>query len=350
VVDSSLYFNPPFFTTSVYFPTSTSLLSLADPFATSNGYAPAAALSIISPNFKPAYVQQWNLNIQREVDRFGVISVTYAGAKGTDLPRSLDINQPNPGPNPIAPYPNYSNILETESGGNSEYESLQVSFRRRLARGLSMLASYTFSKSIDDTSSFLPVPADQNVPQDSHNYRLERALSSFDVANVATIAFVYRIPGSSRWTRNFEISGIITDEGGQPFTPYLSIDNSNTGNTGGNFGQDRPNVVGNPALSNPSRQEWFDVNAFAIPPQYTFGNAGRNILWGPGLSSTDVSLRRTFIMRAESRLTGEIQAFNAFNRVNFNQPDAFADQPLTFGKIFSAKDPRQVQFALRFAF
>ena len=203
VVNSALYYNPPFFTISVYFPTASSLLTLANPFATSNGYVPPAALSILSPDFKPAYVQQWNFNIQREMARMGVISVAYAGAKGTDLPRSLDINQPYPDAGAVSFLarlsPAFSNILETESAGDSEYQSFQVSFHRRPhRRGFSILASYTFSKSIDDTSSFLPVPADQNFPQNSHNYHLEHALSGFDVPNVATIAFVYRIPGTAR--------------------------------------------------------------------------------------------------------------------------------------------------------
>ena len=352
VVNSSLYFNPPYFTISVYFP-STSLITMDNPFASANGLVPPAALSILSPDFKPAYAQHWNLNIQREVERVGVFSIAYAGSKGTDLPRSLDINQPFPGSSDIstrAPYPDFSNILETESGGNSEYQSLQFSFRRPLVKGLAMLASYTFSKSIDDTSAFLPTSSDQNFPQDSHNYRLERALSSYDVPNLATIAFVYAIPSPLRWARGFELSSIITAESGQPFTPELSTDNSNTGNSGGNFGIDRPNVVGNPKLSNPSTQEWFNVNAFAVPPQYTWGNAGRNILRGPGLFTADLSLRRTFKFRERLGLTAEAQSFNTFNRANFNLPDAFADQPLTFGKIFSAKDPRQIQFALRLAF
>ena len=195
-----------------------------------------------------------------------------------------------------------------------------------------------------------PTSADQNFPQDSHNYRLERALSSFDKPNRATIALLYRIPGASRWTRGFEASSIITAQSGQPFTPELSTDNSNTGNTGGNFGVDRPNVLFNPKLSNPTPQEWFNTAAFAIPPQYTWGNAGRNILRGPGLATVDFSLRRRFILREGMNLTAEAQAFNLLNRANFNLPDAFADQPLTFGKIFSAKDPRQIQFALRLAF
>ncbi len=353
VVNSALYFNPPYFTISVYFPSATSLITLANPFAASNGYVPPAALSILSPKFVPANAQHWNFNIQREVRGTGMFTIAYAGSKGTHLPRSLDINQPLPAPGDVqsrAPYPAYSNILMTESGGNSEYQSLQFTFNRQLAAGLSVLAAYTHSKSIDDTSAFLPTGADQNFPQDSHNYRLERSLSSYDIPNRATVALLYRIPGSSRWTRGFETGSIITAQSGQPFTPMLSTDNSNTGNSGGNFGVDRPNVLFNPALTNPKPQEWFSVSAFAIPAPYTWGNAGRNILRGPGLATVDFSLRRTFTLRERKTLTAEVQTFNMLNRANFNLPDAYADQPLTFGKIFSAKDPRQVQFALRVAF
>ncbi len=353
VVNSSLYYNPPYFTTSVYFPSAKSLITLANPFATSNGIVPPAALSIVSPDFVPAYAQHWNVNVQREVEHAGTFTVAYAGSKGTDLPRSLDINQPFPGVGAVgsrAPYPAYSNILMTESGGNSEYESLQVTFNRQISGRLAVLAAYTFSKSIDDTSAFLPTTADQNFPQDSHNFRLERGLSTFDTPNRGTVALFYRVPGTGRWTRSFEASGIVTAQSGQPFTPRLSSDNSNTGNTGGNFGQDRPNVLFNPALANPTPNEWFNVTAFAIPAKYTWGNAGRNILRGPGLATADIALRRRFALREGLALTAEAQSFNALNRANFNLPDAFADQPLTFGKIFSAKPPRQIQFSLRLTF
>jgi hypothetical protein len=113
---------------------------------------------------------------------------------------------------------------------------------------------------------------------------------------------------------------------------------------------DRPNVLFNPKLSNPTPQEWFNTAAFQIPPQYTWGDAGRNILRGPGLATVDFSLRRRFVLREGMNLTAEAQSFNMLNRANFNLPDAFAGQPLTFGRIFSAKDPRQIQFALRLAF
>ncbi len=358
IVDSSQYFNPPFFTISVYFPSETSLITLANPFATTNGFVPPAALSILSPNFKPAYAQHWNLNLQRDVEKAGVFSIAYAGAKGTQLPRSLDVNQPFPGASDLserAPYPAFSNILETESGGNSEYHSLQVSFKRRLSHGVSALASWTWSKSIDDTSAFLPTSSDQNFPQNSHNYRLERALSSFDARNLASAAFVWEVPAASgmalrKFTRNFELSGILSAQSGRPFTPELSSDNSNTGNSGGNFGIDRPNVLRSPSLANPSPREWFNTNAFAVPQPYTWGNAGRNILTGPGLVTADLSLRRSFALREQLKLTAEAQSFNSLNRANFNQPDAFADQPLTFGRIFSARAPRQIQVALRLSF
>jgi hypothetical protein len=110
---------------------------------------------------------------------------------------------------------------------------------------------------------------------------------------------------------------------------------------------DRPNVVGSTSIAHPSPSEWFNTAAFAIPPQFTWGNAGRNILRGPGLFTADLSLRRDFMLRERMKLTAEAQSFNTLNRANFSQPDAFADQPLTFGKIFSAKDPRQIQHALR---
>jgi len=363
VINSSLYFNPPYFTTSVYFPSATSLITLANPFAASNGFVPPAALSIISPDYVPAYVQQWNFNIQQEVPRVGLFTIAYAGSKGTDLPRSLDINQPLPGPGPVlspVPYPAYSNIRMTESSGNSEYQSLQFTFNRQLASRLRVLAAYTFSKSMDDTSAFLPTTADVNFPQDSHNFGLERAVSSFNMPNKATVALLYRIPGASfggAWfqtaTRGFEASSLITAESGQPFTATLSPDDdpSHTGDTGNSVGGvARPNVLFNPALTNPTPQEWFNTAAFAIPAQYTFGTAGRNILRGPGLATVDFSLRRVFALRERMKLTAEAQSFNMLNRANFNLPDALADQPLTFGKIFSAKDPRQIQFALRLAF
>jgi hypothetical protein len=108
--------------------------------------------------------------------------------------------------------------------------------------------------------------------------------------------------------------------------------------------------VGSPHLSNPGPQEWFNTSAFAVNPLYTFGNAGRNILTGPGSVTLDLELARRFILSERVSMTFEAQAFNSLNRVNFDLPQLYVDDPATFGKIFSAEAPRQIQFALRLAF
>ncbi len=352
-VNSALYFNPPYFNIYVYFPTAQGLLSLANPYPSTNGLLPPPSLSTLSPDIRTAYLQSWNLNLQRQIQGVGVLSVAYAGSKGTHLIRSLDLNQPPPGPGDLSarePYPQYSSIFFTESGGNSNYNSLQVSLSRRLSHGLTLLGIYTFSKSIDDTSAFLATAADPNFPQDSHNYRLDRGLSSFDMKQRAVIGYVYGLPFKSVALRNLESSAIITLQSGQPFTPVLRFDNSNTGNTGQQAGSDRPNLVGNPSLPNPSANLWFNTAAFAIPAPYTFGSAGRNILRGPGLATMDVSLSRRFRLAERASAVLGVQAFNLLNRENLNLPELYADDPANFGKIFSAKPPRQVQMALRFSF
>jgi len=348
---TALNFNPPFFNLRVFFPSQTSLLTLENPFPLNSGFVPPATLSTISPDFTTPYLQDWNLNVQREFHSVGTLSLAYAGSKGTHLLRSRDLNQPAPGPGPVssrALYPNFGNIFFEESAGGSEFHSMQVSFNRPMALGISFTAVYMFSKSMDDTSAFLGTQADKNFPQDSQNYHLEHARSSFDMPQRFTAAWVYQTPAHNWLVRNAELRSIVTVQEGQPFTPTVSYDNSNTGNS--QFGFDRPNVVGDLSLSNPTPQEWFNTAAFQVAPQYNFGSAGRNLLRGPGLASFDLSLVRRFHIRDSGTLSFEAQAFNAFNRVNFDLPQAVVDQTGSFGRIFSAKAPRQIQIALRYNF
>lgn len=295
-------------------------------------------------------MQNWNFNVQRELSPSTVLSVAYSGSKGTHLVRSLDLNQPPPGPGDLSarrPYPDYGSIFFTESGGNSNFNALEVSVNRRLSHSFSLLASYTYSKSIDDTSAFLGTISDKNFPQNSHDYRAERALSSFDMRQRFTAAYSYSLPGHALWNRNFELRGIATAQSGQPMTPILLGDNSNTGNTGGIFGSDRPNLVGDPHLSQPTVQEWFNTAAFAVAPPYQFGNAGRNILTGPGLVTFDLALSRRFRVREGMSMQFDLEGFNLFNRANFDLPQLYVDDPATFVRIFSAQAPRQIQFAMR---
>ena len=349
VVNSSRYFNPPYFTIQVFTPTATSLLSLQDPFPTDTGFAPPAALSTLASDLRNAYLQQWNINLQRSFLGAGTVSVAYAGSKGTHLIRSRDLNQPPPGSGDVdsrRPYQGFSNIFLTESGANSNFHSLQVSANISLSRRVSIRATYMLSKSIDDASAFLGTFADKNFPQDSSNLRAERAVSSFDVRHYGTASIVYSLPGRHALIRNTEVRGILQARAGQPFTPIVTADNSNTGNTGGQFGSDRPDVVHAPNLPNPGPGKWFDTSAFAIPQEYSFGNAGRNILRGPGYASVDVALARRLRISDKVTATFEAQAFNALNRPHFDLPQLYVDQPTTFGRIFSANAARQIQFAL----
>ena len=133
-----------------------------------------------------------------------------------------------------------------ESGANSIFNSLQASYLKRMSSHFSLRLAYTYSHSIDDQSAFLGIGVDPNFPQNSHDLAAERADSSFDMRHRFVAAYVIDLPQGNLWTRNTEIRGITTIQSGQPFTPELNFDNSNTGDAGtaNDAGTDRPNVVG----------------------------------------------------------------------------------------------------------
>lgn len=346
VLASSQYFNPPFFTLRAFFPTATSIITLSNPFPSTGGISPVSP-STLSPDITTASIQHWNLEVQRQFGSDTTVSVAYVGSAGAHLIRSRDLNQARPGSTDLTarrPYPQYSGIVFIETAGNSNYHALQARMDRRFSRRLSLLASYTWSKSIDDTSAFLTTKPDKNFPQDSLNFRAERGVSSFDIPHRATAAFVVSLPAK------LELRGITVAQAGQAFTPLLRFDNSNSGNTGGNFGSDRPNVVGNPRLEDRTPERWFNTSALAVPPRFTFGNAGRNILRGPGYVTMDASVARRFRITERLESTLELQSFNLLNRVNYDLPERYADEPSTFGRIFSAKAPRQLQLVFRLSF
>jgi hypothetical protein len=352
-VNTAQYFNPPLFTMRVFFPTQTSLLTLNNPFPTNGGLTPPASLNVLSPDIVNAYVQDWSLSVEHAIGKLGSLNVAYAGSKGTHLISGRDANQPRPGPGMVQlrrPHPQFGSVFFIESGANSSYNSLQARFRRQMSSRLAMWAVYTWAKSIDEQSAFLGTKGDRNFPQDSQNPGAERGPSAFDVRHRLALAWSYALPTGNAFTRNTELRGITTINSGQPFTPVLRFDNSNTGNTGQNSGSDRPNVVANPALSERTPERWFDTSAFAVAAPFTFGNAGRNMLRGPGFASFDLSLLRQIPLRNDWSLSLEAQAFNLFNRANFDLPELYADEAATFGKIFSAKAPRQLQFAVRLKF
>ena len=350
-----LYFNAPYFDFKLYFPFGQLPLSLSDPFPANFPIPyPSSALAV-QRNLRTAYTQQWNFNLQQEVGRDRIVELAYAGSKGSKLLGARDLNQPNPSPQPNnpRPLPQFADINILESSGNSSYQSLQARFQQTFHRGLTALASYTWSKSIDDASSFFASAGDANFPQDSRNTRAERALSNFDLRHRFSLSYSYDLPfGKGRFLGGWQTYGIWTFQTGRPFTVALlpNFDNSNTGQSILGFGaNDRPNVLRAAALANPSPQRWFDTTAFALPPFGSFGNAGRNILSGPGYQSANVSLMKNARIAERANLQIRVEAFNLLNRTNLGLPDNFFGSP-TFGSIQSAQSPRRVQFGAKILF
>ena len=352
-VNSAQYYNPPQYVLRVFFPTASSLLTLNDPFPTTGGYLPPASISMLDPGLVSSSMQHWNVTVQRQLGQIGSLSIGYAGSRGRHLIRPRDLNQARPGPGDVQarrPYPEYGSIFYMESAGRSAYQSMQMSFSRPLSRGVAFSAVYTYSKSMDDGSAFLDTSGDRNFPQDSQNIAAQWGRSSFDYPHRLSASFSVQLPSGNLVTRNTDLRGIVTLQSGQTCTPILRFDNSNTGNTGQQSGSDHPNLDGTTVLSNPTADQWFNTSAFAVPSPYAFGNAGRNILRGPGFASLSLSLARRVPLKGKTGLWLEAQVFNVLNRTNFDLPELYVDEPTTFGRIFSAKAARQMQLAVRLDF
>jgi hypothetical protein len=366
----ALYFNAPYFDFNLFFSLPGLPLTLNNPFPSFFPFPlPDSALAI-QRDLRTPYMQHWSASVQQQLGRSRVLEVAYVGSKGTNLLSARDINQPQPSvlpPGlPFVPRPNpfFDDITELESRASSRYNALQVRLQQRLDRGLSVLASYTWSKSTDDASNFFSSAGDPNFPQDSNNPQAERARSNFDVRHRLVLSYSYDLPigrGQARladrgWVSTlltgWQTLGIVTLQTGRPFTVALlpEIDNSGTGRSALGFGaNDRPNLVGNPNLTRPTPEQWFNTSAFVFPPPGTFGNAGRNILDGPGYQSVNVSLVKNTALSERFKLQLRAEVFNLFNHPNFNLPDNFLGSP-TFGRITSARDPRHIQFGIKLLF
>jgi hypothetical protein len=245
-----------------------------------------------------------------------------------------------------------------ESAAQAIYHSGLLRVEKRFSQGLTFLASYTWSKSIDDSSGqatagdgFFIINA-----QDNRNYRAQRAVSAFDATHRFVFSYVYELPfgkgrrwlnksGPAHWfLGGWQVSGISTFMTGRPLTVRLVVDRSGTAN----FGNERPDLIGNPILPRGQRSpdRWFNTAAFQLPALGTFGNAGRNIVRGPGINNHDVSFIKNNRFGEGRNLQFRTEIFNLPNHPNFDFPnrDFGTGQ---FGRIFSARTPRQIQFGLK---
>lgn len=354
-----MYFTPPYFNFRLFVTSQYYTLTLRNPFPSDYPFQIPGSAFAFNPNIRTPYVQHWNMQAQRQLSGSTVVEVGYVGSKGTRLYMARDINQPAPGTLPfgLRPDPRFDDVNQLESSANSTWHSLQASLRRSLSQGVSLIASYTYGKSIDNASGFFPSAGDANFPQDSRNTRAEKARSNFDARQRFTAGFSWLIPcpmkSRARWIlAGWQTNGIVTLQSGRPFTVALpsELDNSGTGRSSLGFGSnDRPNVVGATSLDSRTPERWFNTSAFAFPTPGTLGNAGRNILDGPGLASVNFSVMKNFNVRDAATVQVRAETFNALNRTNFNQPQNFMGGA-GFGSIASAQNPRLVQLGLKVLF
>ncbi len=330
-------------------------LTMSDPFPTARRtVGGVTTTSGQDANIQSQYLQSWSLTAEHEFAKDSVLEIAYAGSKGTHLQRRFDLNQQlrdlaaraSTGAFP-RPYPAFSTINVIADGSNSIYNSGSVTLRRRFHRQLFLRATYTFSKSIDESSNTGgTVQYNFGNAQDAYNLRGERGRSDFDIGHAFATSFIWSPVLSRRAAlRNWQIAGTGTMYTGQPFTPKIANFNFANGEAS------RPDRLGKGALPSPSVDQWFDRTAFPVVPvgAFRFGNSGRNILDGPGAFNLNASLSRRFKFEHQRALQWRMEMFNLPNHPNFNLPENRVDI-ISGGTISRVKSNRTMQMGLRFEF
>jgi hypothetical protein len=362
--------NPPYSASAVTrtptpFPSSGLATTLLD--LRSQAQSSRAIAAVDYNDFRNPFGMQYNFGVQRRIGGGWLLDLAYVGSRGLHLPFFFNANQAplrtltasqralltqavaagqdtTPILNGLRPYPGFDSVTLSRNAASSTYHSGQIKIERRFARGLSLLASYTFSKSIDNASDFGSGDASERV-LDSTNLASQRAVSSFDVPHRLASAFTYEIPGARAariLTAGWQVNAIVTLQSGQPFTPSSSVFDPYR-----NEAFNRPDVLGDPRANVPAGLA-FNPAAFRIAALGTFGNAGRNIVRGDGFHSADLSLFKNFKVTEQARLQFRAEAVNGFNHVNYQGP--VMNLNTTPGRFVSAAPPRIVQLGLKLSF
>ena len=312
------------------------------------------------------------------------LAIGYLGARGFHLQRAHLINNALPGPGPIGPRRPFktltfvegttltpssdpsaiiqsqtfpvSTINRLEDTAQSWYDAGYVNVRKRYSHGLSLLANYTFAKTLTNAPDFRSPMDETAIPQENSNLTAEKG-PGCDVRHRFALSSVFDIPayGASTWTRvltqNWHFSTIYQVQSGMPLTISVFGDTANAGTVPGE-NPVRANVTGEPVFGPGTRtpEMWFNPAAFATPAAFTFGNAGRNSVYGPPMQTLDVALARTFLLTERVSLQFRGEAFNALNKVNLGTPNRFVNT-MQFGTITMAMTPsREVQVSARLSF
>jgi hypothetical protein len=318
----------------------------------------------MDPRARTPYVQQWSAGVQREFRGRMLLEVAYIGSKGTRLGRFRQFNTPahvetgenlppRPGPlQSLRPFPQLGRIIQRQHIANSSYHSLQVKAEKNVSSRLSLLASFVWAKSIDDADTVIPGLFNSAGAQDERNLRLERGLSFANVGRRISAGYVYRLPETrvaGPVLRGWVLSGTLLLQDGTQLNPiYFSLDLANSGTP------NRPDIVPGQSIALPRDQRtperFFNTAAFRTPAPFTFGNAGRNLITGPGNNIFDFALQRKFRLREGHTVSVRAESFNAFNHPNWGIPLPYPEFGPFFGKILASGEPRRMQFAMRYDF
>lgn len=354
------------------------------PFSSSNYDLTKTTVHAQDPNQRTPYVQQVSFGTQYEFSESTVIDMSYVGNFGRKENRLRNANQGlvtgfvNGAPVTLFPYTNLSSNVNTLGGnhsflelatndGNTNYNGLLVSLRRRYSKGLTYGVSYTWSHNFSDYVDNL---TGGSTPANAYNYRPERSNSPFDTTHRFAGNAVWSLPigkggmilngngMGSRLIGGWQINSIVTLQTGTPFT-VTAPDESNTGGSH----QSRANCIADPfagTTSDPSQivgagatGRFLNPAAFAIPALGTFGNCAPRSFHGPGLENVDLSVFKQFLITERWKVEFRSEFFNSFNHANFTNPSASTSPASlgSFGRIFNTvTDPREIQFALKLYF
>jgi hypothetical protein len=329
-------------------------------------------------NLPVAKMYQWTASVERQLATNTEAEIAYVASHGANLAFPADINQiPVSKLSPTfsqanTPYPQFGTIEGVRGASVSNYNSLQLQVNHRFTHGLTFNANYVWSHFLDDQDSAgWGGRGGTQVYQNAYNPGANYGNSNFDVRNAVKGSLVYQLPvGKGRRFLNsnsyldaviggWQTSATMLVHGGQPYTVVTANNNSaaDNPNAGGSDNASQfPNLIGNPHLSHPTIQNWYNVAAFAQPVPGTFGDEGRNTLVGPDLSEVDFSLGKNFSLKEGIGLQFRIDGYNIFNHPSFAIPNtgvAFASDgtPTSSSTITSTTiGPRAFQLNARISF
>lgn len=316
-------------------------------------------LTTLPLDYGPGRAQVWSASVQRQLAGNWVGEAGYVGSKTTGLDSSFTLNTPPPGPGAVQarrPNPAYGDVRVFSTEAEASYNGLNLRVQNADWHGLNVLSSYTHSKCVDTKSSpsTSTVGAEDQEPQNQlDRFDGQRGRCAIDFTHQFKFNAVYSIPFGGSLTglggalfKGWQVAAGVNLHTGAPFTVILSGNPANTSR-----GTIRPNLVGDPNLPGDERtpERWFNTAAFVAPPAFTYGNAGRNIVIGPGTRLVDLGLRKQVRVHGDHALEVRIDAYNAFNTPQLGIPGRVLGTP-TFGRITTVGSPREIQLGLRYAF